>query len=490
GAVTWVEKGFLVPSEPDASELSAYESPEQLVIAVGEQIAQERIGGVDGLVLVPPDSDVVVGLWRAEVLVTGDRITKVVLLVDGKPQLTRTRPPYSAEVRLEPFPTEQVVRAEGYDANGELVLADEVTLNQPRGALRVRILEPRAGVRMTGEVKARAEVVVPDERRVEKVEFRLGDELIASLEKPPWEAKVTVPAGAELAYLAVSAELDDGSRAEDVRFLNDPQFLEELDVNLVELFASVTDSTGHLVAGLTPEDFQVFEDGRPQILSKFELVRNLPLTIGLVLDTSGSMSDSLYEAQKAAGAFLDQIVNREDRCFALSFADRPILLMPPTNDADAVARSLDNLLADGFTALHDALVHSLYYFRGVRGRKALVLLSDGDDTASHLTFPQALEYARYSGVVIYTIGLDVSGLDLSIRDKLKDLARETGGQTFFIKKAEELQGVYKAIEDDLRSQYLLAYASDRASTGDTYRTVEVKMKKRGLKARTARGYYE
>ena len=490
GATTWIRQGFLVPTEPDDSELAAYESSEELVVAIGEQIAQERIGGKDGLILVPPDSDVIVGLWRAEVLVTGDRISKVVISVDGKPQLTRTRPPFTAEVRLEAFPTEQVVRAEGFDANGDLVLADEVTLNQPRGALRVRITEPRAGTLSQGRIQAKAEVVVPEERRVEKVEFLLGETLVTSLEKPPWEATVDVPAGGGLAYLTVTAELDDGSRSEDVRFLNDPQFLEEVDVNLVELFTTVTDNSGGLVSGLTAEDFRIFEDGRPQKLEKFELVNNLPLTVGLALDTSGSMSNALYEAQLAAAGFLDEIVTRRDRCFALGFADRPFLLMPPTNDVDAVARSLEGLQADGFTALHDALVHALYYFRGVRGRKALVLLSDGDDTASNLVFAQALEYARYSGVVIYTIGLEVGNFDLGIRDKLKELAKETGGRSFFIKKAADLAGVYQAIENELRSQYLLAYASDRQSQETAYRTVEVKMKKRGMKARTARGYYE
>ncbi len=491
GSTTWINRGVLVPTEPDArSDLSSFETTEELVVAIGEQISKEQIGDKDALLIVPPDSDVVVGLWRVEVLVTGSRIAKVVVLVDGKVQLTRARPPFTAEVRLDPFPREQVVRAEGYDESGELVQADEVTLNQPRGALRVRITEPRQGVLSKGAITAKAQVVVPEERRVEKVEFLIGETLVKTLENPPWEATVQVPEGGELAYLTVIAELDDGSRAEAVRFLNNPQFLEEVDVNLVELFTTVTNNSGGLVSGLAAEDFQVFEDGRLQTLSKFELVNNLPLTIGLALDTSGSMSDALYEARLAAAGFLDQIVTRRDRCFALGFADRPFLLMPPTNDADAVARSLEGLQADGFTALHDALVHGLYYFRGVRGRKALILLSDGDDTASNLTFPQALEYARYSGVVIYTIGLNVSNLNRGVRDKLKDLSRETGGRSFFIKKAEELASVYQAIEDELRSQYLLAYASDRPSTGESYREVEVKMKKRGMKARTARGYYE
>ena len=487
GTEALLNRAITIPAEPQ--DLSDELGPEGVVAAVGQHIALERLAGADALVLVPPESDVVVGLWRAEALVAGERITKVIFLVDGKTQLTRTRPPFTAEVRLSKFPTEQIVRIEGYDDAGELVLADEVVLNQPRGALRARILEPKRGVTSTGTVKARAEVVVPEERRVERVEFLVNDELVATLNTPPWETSITVPDAEELSYLTVVAHLDDESRSEDVRFLNSPDYLEEVDVSLIELFTAVTNRDGRLVRGLGAEDFEVLEDGAKQEISKFELVENLPLTIGMAIDTSGSMTNSLYEAQRAAIGFVENILTRRDKAFAISFSDHPVLLMPPTNDSEAVARSLEGLLAAGFTSLHDALIHSLYYFRGVRGRRALVVLSDGDDTASNISFRDSLEYARRSGVAIYTIGLGVGGLDLGIRDKLKTLATETGGQFFLIKKAEELAQVYEAIEAELRSQYLIAYASNNEGEPEVYRSVEVKMKKRGLKARTARGYY-
>jgi VWFA-related protein len=152
---------------------------------------------------------------------------------------------------------------------------------------------------------------------------------------------------------------------------------------------------------------------------------------------------------------------------------------------------VDTVQAVGWTALHDAIVTSLYYFRGVRGQRALVLLSDGDDTASTVPFKNALEYARRSGVAIYTIGLDVGKLAISVRNKLNELSSATGGRSFFISKADELQGVYQQIEEELRSRYLLAYASDRPRSEEgEFREVEVKVKRRGLKARTIRGYYQ
>ena len=143
----------------------------------------------------------------------------------------------------------------------------------------------------------------------------------------------------------------------------------------------------------------------------------------------------------------------------------------------------------GWTTLHDAVVTSLYYFRGVRGRRALVVLSDGDDTASSLAFAETLEYARRSGVAIFSVGLDVGSLKTGVRRKLTKLAEETGGRVFFIHSAAEMAGVYREIEDELRSQYLVAYSPDRPVTGEGFRLVEVKVRGGKLKARTISGYY-
>jgi VWFA-related protein len=490
GAETLLARGFRVPSE--AQPPAALAVPEDVVVTLGQELQNERLAGRDSLVLVPPEEDVVLGLWRAEVLISGERISKVVFLVDGTAQLTRTRPPFTAELRLPALPTEIVVRAEGYDAEGLLVDADELVLNQPTGELRVRIVEPPRGVSGPGRVRARAEITVPEGKRVERLEWRLDDATVAVLERAPWQADVELPApvGETISYLTAIATLDDGSRAEDVRFLNTPRFFEAVDVSLVELYTTVTDRAGRLVPGLVAGDFAVREDGRPQKIAKFELVENLPLTVGLALDTSGSMASSLGEAQRAAVGFLGAVMTPRDQAFALTFSDKPLLVMPRTSDVGAVAESLEDLKAYGYTSLHDAVVHALYYFRGTRGRRALVLLSDGEDTSSSIPWRDALEYARRSGVAIYTIGLDLKAFGIpDLRERLKTLSEETGGRAFFIQKASELDSVYEEIERELRSQYLLAYASDRQDHAPGFRNVEVEVSGGKLKARTIRGYY-
>jgi VWFA-related protein len=250
----------------------------------------------------------------------------------------------------------------------------------------------------------------------------------------------------------------------------------------------VTDRSGGLVKGLTAADFEVLEGGQPQPITKFELVENLPLTVGIALDTSGSMESSLVEAREAAAGFVKSVLKPGDRCFALRFDSRPDLLVPPTDDVEAVAEALDGLQAVGGTALHDALIASLHYFRATQGQRVLVLLSDGDDTASSAKFEDALEYARRSGVSIYTIGLNIPFSNVPVRNKLGNLAEATGGRTFYVGKATELASIYHEIEQEVRSRYLLAFQA-AASDKSGYRPVEVKSRKSGLKVRAARGYY-
>lgn len=473
-------RGFTVPAQPVAE-------PEAVVAQEGQLLPETVAQGKDSLVLLPPAADVVFGTWRAETLVGGERIQKVVFLVDGKTQLTTSKKPFSAEVRLEKYPTEQTIRAEGYDAEGKLVAADDVIVNLQRGSLAVRIISPPKGSKVGSSTHTRAEVVLPDEGRLESLEFKINDVTVATLTQPPWEADLKVPEG-ELVYLTAAVRLDNGTTAEAVRYLRSPQFASEVEVNLVEMFVAVNDNAGNWVSNLKQQDFEISEDQRPQEIAKFEMVTNLPLTLGVVLDTSGSMSSTLVDAQKAAADFLQSTMKPRDKAFTVSFAVRPRLDMPLTDDVGALVNSLTGLQAVGDTALHDALLQGLYYFRGLAGQRALVLLSDGDDNSSYVTFDDVLEYARRSGVAVYTIGFHLPPFASGLRRKLEKLSSETGGRAFFTHRPDELPALYKLIEGELRSRYLLAFNSDAPTDKPGFRTVEVKVKG-GYKARTARGYY-
>ena len=478
-----------VPSEAAPGEVP--QPAPGTAAATGRDLGERREIGEDALTLLPPAAETELKLWRASLLVAGDRIENVVFYVDGERQLATARRPFSAELRLSDLPTEQVVRAEGYDADGNLVALDEVVVNRARGGFDVRIVAPEEGAQVSGTVPVEVDVAVPDEKRLERVEVKLDDDLVATLEEPPFVTEVEVPNPAEVSYLAVTGFLADGTRTETVRLLNAEEgFAEQLEVQLVELFVAAQNTEGRLVRGLGRQDFRVFEEGVEQEIERFEVMDDLPLTLGLAIDTSGSMADSLGEAKAAAAEFLSRVVGPGDRSFALAFASFPNLLMPPTGDTEVVSRAVEDLRARGATVLHDAVVTALSYFRELEGQQALVLLSDGDDTASTFDFGEALDYARRSEASVYTIGLDIPATDLRIRNKLRRLASETGGRVFFINRAEELEEVYGQIEAELRSRYLLVYSPDPApEPGSGFRRVEVESGEAGVRTRTVRGYY-
>ncbi|MXZ38750.1 MAG: VWA domain-containing protein [Holophagales bacterium] len=453
--------------------------------------ARSRLHANTALALVPPNTEIVVGEYRAEVRVSGNDIVTVRFLVDGRHQATEPRSKAWTMLRLARYPTQQVLRVEGLDADGAVVAEDELVLNQQRGDLRVNIEEPARGVDVVGTTPASAAVVVPKGREVSAVEFRVGDEVQAELQRPPWRAEISVPRPsneAEPVYLTVTATLDDGSSAEDVRFLSTSVLTDSIDVDMVELYTTVIDRSNRPITGLREADFTVLEDGVTQQVSTFELVENLPLTLGVAIDTSASMDGVMEETRRAAAQFLTNLLKPSDSSFAVAFASRPHLLMGQTSDVEAVVDTVRALRASGQTALHDALMTGLYYFRGIRGRRALVLLSDGEDTTSAARYPDILEYARHSEVVIYTIGLGVGDDETLLRSKLEEIAGVTGGRAFFISAASDLRPVYRQIDREIRSQYLLAYNSNQQSAAGDFRQVEVRVTD-GRRARTISGYY-
>lgn len=150
-----------------------------------------------------------------------------------------------------------------------------------------------------------------------------------------------------------------------------------------------------------------------------------------------------------------------------------------------LAGGLAGLTAEGETALYDSLI----YFSGLRGKRAIVVLTDGEDSHSKYSFEEAYEFARRTGVSIYIIGLGLQSRDSEIRLRMRRLAAETGGELFLIDSAAQLGRVYADIPEELRSQYLIAYQSSQVDGDDKFREVEVKMLRRGLEAKTIRGYH-
>ncbi len=426
------------------------------------------------------------GLVRIDALSTGDGIKKVVFLLDDRAILTKRSPPYNVELDLGQVPRPRVLRVEAFDEGGDEVASDERLLNSGQHRFAVRLVEPRRNKTYTTSLRAQAEVVVPDGETVGRVEFFLNETLVSTIYQPPYIQPIILPEGGAIAYVRAVAYTPDELTTEDVVFVNAPANLEEIEVDFVELYTTVLDKSKRPVDNLTEADFRVLEDGTGQELMRFEQVRNLPIHAAVMLDVSASMEDGLSQTQAAALHFFQQAVTPKDRAAIVTFNDHPNLAAKFTNDPQDLAAGLAGLKAERGTALYDSLIFTLYYFNGIRGQRAILMLSDGKDESSRFEFDDALEYARRAGVAIYVIGLKLPRKDYG---KLSKLAEETGGRSFLVDDASELTAVYDAIQHELRSRYLLAYQSSNTSGKDDFRSIEVQLAPSGLEAKTLRGYY-
>ena len=428
------------------------------------------------------------GRLRVEAAALGDQIRKVRFHLNGRPVLAKLRPPYSVELDLGPAPRRHSLEAVALDDAGEVVARDKISLNSGPHSFDVRLLEPQPGKRYERSLTALLHVDKPADRRLDRVEFYLNEDLLATLYQAPFVQPIVLPAGEEISYVKAVAYLADGHTDQDIVFINTPAQLEQLEIQLVELYTSVVDKRGRPVDDLGPESFEVFENGSPQEVRRIERVTDLPINAGIVLDTSTSMTEELRDAEEAAQKFFERVLRPQDRAAVLLFNDTWQLKVPLTSRTDELSDGLSGLTAEGETALYDSLVYALYYFSGLSGKRALVLLTDGEDSNSRYKYEETLEFARRSGVAIYAIGLDLSASEFEVVAKLRRLASETGGNCYTISRASELNSIYEKIEQELRTQYVVAYQSSQ-SAGDDYREVEVRLDRPGLRAKTIPGYY-
>ena len=333
-------------------------------------------------------------------------------------------------------------------------------------------------------------MTVPDGKKLDHVELFLNDTRMATLFGPPWVQTVEIPKSEGVGYLRVVAALKDDPAqppVEDLVMINTPQFMEEVNVHLIELPTTVI-RNGHPVNDLPETAFKVLDDGKPVKVTKFEHVDNLALSIGLAIDTSASMQPRMDEARKAGSQFFSNVMRKGDRAFLVSFDTQPQLIQRWSPKLSDVNAGLAKLRAEEATALYDAVVYSLYNFVGVKGQKALILITDGKDTASKFSFEQALEYARRAAVPIYAIGIGIHATEVDVRYKLGRFCTETGGNVYFIEQASDLGKIYGDIQNELRSQYILGfYPATDVKPGSKWREVSVQVSEG--RAKTIRGYY-
>jgi Ca-activated chloride channel family protein len=477
-----------VPDVPDVSATPEEKAAREAGRAAVARLVAEAGSPKGAILLLPIAREFATGLIRFETRTSSPDVAAAEFYLDNVKVATKRRPPFAVDLDLGELPRRHLVKVVAHAKDGKVLGEDEMTLNEGREAFRVRILAPDKGAKLSGPVRVAADIAIPETRELSEVEFYVNEKRAAVLKKPPWVKVVDVPKSKDLGFLRVVAVLTDGMKTEDLRYYNAPKYLTEERVRAVELYTSVLNK-GRPVTGLKKEAFTILEDGVPQTLDGFEVMTNLPLSLGIGMDTSGSMEESLVDAQKAAVEFLKDVMTPRDRCFLVNFDNEPQLDVHFTTDRDRIGQALAGLRAQGSTALWDAVVYGLFQFQGVRGRKSYVIVTDGEDRSSKFAFEAALDYAKKAGVALYFIGLKIPGAQLEVRSKLSKLSRETGGAAYFIQSVQGLSRIYAEINEELRSQYLLSYLPQNKTPGSAWRKIEVRMNPSKLVARTISGYY-
>jgi VWFA-related protein len=270
----------------------------------------------------------------------------------------------------------------------------------------------------------------------------------------------------------------------------------KVDVTRVNVLFTVTDKKGRFITDLGKEDFLVSENKKPQVIQEFTAETDLPLRIAILIDTSNSIRDRFKFEQEAAIAFVSSVIRpREDKAMIVSFDTSAELASDLVDDPEKLAKTIRNLRPGGGTSLYDAI-----YFAcrdkliedqpRHKFRRAVIIVSDGDDNQSRVTRDQALEMAQKADSVIYAISTNISRIENDGDKVLRYLTEETGGQAFFPFKVQDLEQSFENIATELRRQYNIFYRPEPLKADGLYHSINVKVNgRKDLIVRARKGYY-
>ena len=453
--------------------------------------------------ILPPERghrELLAGRVLIQTLTIDPQIAVVEFLLDGEQVARDTTAPFEARVELADPPREQNIEARATSARGAFAGADKIVLNRldPPFAVRIAGIAP-AEVDGEPTVRVEAGISVPRSETLERVEFYRTERLVASFDDFEGEAGPsgvrTVTADIPTSgvtpqdFVRVVARLGNGRELEDVELLQGAQFQAEIDVQLVQLQVLVVDRNGNPVGDLEPEDFEVRENGQRRQVETLYVSNDIPLSLGLAIDSSGSMEPIWQQTNAIAEGFLDGALTWRDQAFLVDFDSTLRLVQPLTGSKPLLARGLARLFPQGNTALYDAILFSLLQYGDAPGRRALVVVTDGYDSNSRSDPTRAIDFGKRLGVPVYVVAMRSLGFgpttmeDANLRNSMRLITGPTGGRLFQIESIDQMANVFDHIEDELRRQYVLTYYSERPFGSAV--EPEVRMTRRGLRVRSA-----
>jgi VWFA-related protein len=298
-----------------------------------------------------------------------------------------------------------------------------------------------------------------------------------------------------LAIVVWAAGQDPAKPAGQVAQSDEPTRI-QVDVTRVSLLFTVTDKKGRFITDLAKDDFEIIEGKRRQTISDFTAESDLPLRLGILIDTSNSIRERFKFEQEAASQFIDSVMRTNlDKAMVVSFDTSTELVSDLVNDTDKLTAAIRDLHAGGGTSLYDAIYFACrdklsqdqprYKFR-----RAIVIVSDGVDNQSRYTRDQALEMAQKADVVIYAISTNITRIESDGDKVLRYFAQETGGRPFFPFKVEDLDQSFENIANELRHQYSISYRPEPLKTDGLFHAIDVRVRERkNILVNVRRGYY-
>jgi Ca-activated chloride channel family protein len=366
-----------------------------------------------------------------------------------------------------------------------LLLAGGGRAALPADGAALTIEEPAAGRYVSGLVTLRARLE-PEGLPILRLTFAADGHPVCAREGPPWECSWDAGEDVSSHSIRVVAVLNDGSRLVDTVRTEAASFAPLMDVDVVQVAATVTDAGGRLVKGLGRDDFRVFEDGRAQEVSHFigsESERELVVAV----DMSGSMNPAMATCREAVKRFLASL-RPIDRVTLLAFNDAIFTVARREATPDARLRAVDRLRSWGSTSFYDAVLRGLDLLEKHRGRRALVVFSDGEDMVSHATVEDVQRRIEVSAAPVYVVAQGKGMREPRLKQVLDRVAGVSGGRAFYTDRIDELDGVFSEIGEDLASQYLLAYAPERSPRDGSWRTIRVEVAGKKHAVRARQGY--
>jgi Ca-activated chloride channel family protein len=416
------------------------------------------------------------------IVVPGFDDARVSVVVDGQKLVDGLRSPYRLTVDFGPSVVEHKIAVTAYTSDKKKLQWHE-TINRGHLPLSVKLRL----VDLTNRV-FEASVTSPQNDPVLAVELWQSGKVIGTVNEPPY--RFTVPTeNFQQQFVQVTAKAKSGEEAADFWSGSGDVHAESVEVRTMPIFVSVVDRNGVTHDDVDRSLFRVIDNGSEAKILEFGKAFDQPISIALILDASSSMTYSINDALKAALTFAHRTLKQGDRCTVFAIRDTPRREVPLTSDRTAIEKAIGAIRPSGRTSLYDAIASAIRELRGEKNRKALVILSDGGDTSSVMSFEDVDRLTKQSGIPLYFIAYD-SGEPTQPQevDRMNYLAGETGG--FLVTaSAENLQAKYGDIEKDLRAQYAILYQITDLTKHNQWRRVRVVLNSPKLLARTIRGYF-